>query len=181
MRTACLRQQVMPCSLCALTICQIYSITSTSRSWADRWTAFTLLDSVRARKGCRTPVTKWEGRVGSGLHTADKGTHQCSPLQAACMSAVSSFPEVPNPKPCSSGTLRAACSPHPSKGRLAAGVKRPATCRACHTTWAPSTQPASCTVLPENKMPGCRCWDHLGHALQAGSITQQGPLQAAIM
>ena len=67
------------CRLCAQTHCLVcfHSITSTSCSWAGRWTAFTLLDSVRARNGCRTPVTKWEGRVGSGLHAAAKVTCRC--------------------------------------------------------------------------------------------------------
>ena len=70
MRKACLRQPGAACRLCRQSHCLVNGVTSTSCSWAGRWTAFTLLDSVRARSGCRTPVTKWEGRVGSGLHTA---------------------------------------------------------------------------------------------------------------
>ena len=69
-----------------------------------------------------------------------------------------------NSKSRSSGILCAACQARPSRlthgQRLAAGKRKknqqPATCRACHTSWARLRQPSGCAALPEHKQPCCQ-------------------------
>ena len=141
--------------------------------WAAAWTQQpqSPMKQHAARHGCRRQTRSAAAYAVTAAHMLGltNSSGFANSVHVGCVFTPS------KPRPRSSGTLHAACPPHPSRGRLAAGCRWPATCPACLTTWAQSRQPASCAVLPNNKPPGCRSWDHQGHALRAGSVTQQGP------